>query len=118
MKTKLFSLAVAVLGTPLLAHAVNPLTDGFCSHASDTAKTMINIRWPYGSRGRSADPPSMSGRSSGRPDVYVCQMDGRVHRAKNLSTTMEDVVVDLKDCSLRRRLYVELSEENREHLEE
>lgn len=43
MKTKLFSLAVAVLGTPLLAHAVNPLTDGFCSHASDTAKTMINI---------------------------------------------------------------------------
>ncbi len=43
MKTKLFSLAVAVLGTPLLAHDVNPLTDGFCSHASDTAKTMINI---------------------------------------------------------------------------
>lgn len=50
--------------------------------------------------------------------MNVCQMDGRVHRAKNLSTTMEDVVVDLKDCSLRRRLYVELSEENREHLEE
>ena len=43
MKTKLFPLVVAVLGTPLLANAVNPPTDGFCSHASVTAKTVINI---------------------------------------------------------------------------
>ena len=43
MKTKLFSLVVAVLGTPLLAHAVNPPTDGFCANASVTAKTVINI---------------------------------------------------------------------------
>ena len=43
MKTPLFSLVVAVLGTPLLAHAVNPPTDGFCSHASLTAKTVINF---------------------------------------------------------------------------
>ncbi len=43
MKTTLFSLAVAVLGSPLLTHAGNPPTDGFCSQASITAKTVINI---------------------------------------------------------------------------
>jgi uncharacterized membrane protein YqaE (UPF0057 family) len=43
MKTKLLLLAVAVLGTPILAHAVTPPTDGFCSHASGTAITVINI---------------------------------------------------------------------------
>ena len=41
MKTKLLLLAVAVLGTPILAHAIPP-TDGFCSHASGTAITVIN----------------------------------------------------------------------------
>ena len=43
MKTKLFSLVVTVLGTPLLANAVNHPTDGFCSNASVIAKTVINI---------------------------------------------------------------------------
>ncbi len=43
MKTTLLSLVVAVLGTPLLAFAANPPTDGFCSNASVTAKTVINI---------------------------------------------------------------------------
>lgn len=43
MKTKLFSLVVALLGTPLLAGAVSPPTVGFCSNASVTAKTVINF---------------------------------------------------------------------------
>ena len=43
MKTTLFSLVVALLGTPLLVHAATPPTDGFCSNASVTAKTVINI---------------------------------------------------------------------------
>jgi len=43
MKTTLFSLVVAVLGTPLLLQAVTPPTSGFCSNASITAKTVINI---------------------------------------------------------------------------
>ena len=45
MKAKLLSLAVAVLGTPILAHAVTPPTapDGLCAHASGTAVTVINI---------------------------------------------------------------------------
>jgi hypothetical protein len=43
MKTKLLALAVTVLGTPLLVHAVYPPTDGFCSNASVTAKTVINL---------------------------------------------------------------------------
>ena len=45
MKTKLLLLAVAVLGTPILAHAVPPPTapDGLCTHASGTAITVINI---------------------------------------------------------------------------
>jgi len=42
MKNKLLLLAVAVLGTSILAHAVTPPTDGFCSHASGTAITTIN----------------------------------------------------------------------------
>lgn len=46
MKTMLFSFVVAVLGTPLLAHAGNPPTAGFCSNASVTAKAVINfILW-------------------------------------------------------------------------
>lgn len=43
MKTKLFSLAVAVLGTLLLAPAVITPPNGFCSNASVTAKTVINF---------------------------------------------------------------------------
>jgi len=43
MKTKLFSLVIAVLGTPLLVQAASPPTDGFCLNASVTAKTVINI---------------------------------------------------------------------------
>ncbi len=43
MKAKLLSLAVAVLGTPILAHAVTPPTEGFCSHASGTAINVINM---------------------------------------------------------------------------
>ena len=43
MKTMLFSLVVAVLGTPLLAHAGNPPTERFCANASVTAKTVINF---------------------------------------------------------------------------
>ena len=43
MKTTLFALVGAVLGSPLLTHAVSPPTDGFCSQASITAKTVINI---------------------------------------------------------------------------
>jgi hypothetical protein len=42
MKAKLLLLVVAVLGTPILAHAVNPPTEGFCSHASGTAINVIN----------------------------------------------------------------------------
>ena len=43
MKTRLFALVVIALGTPLLVNAVYPPTDGFCSHASVTAKTVINF---------------------------------------------------------------------------
>jgi len=43
MKNKLLLLAVAVLGTPILAHAVTPPTNGFCSNASSTAITKINF---------------------------------------------------------------------------
>lgn len=43
MKAKLFSLGVTVLGAPLLVNAVYPPTDGFCSNASVTAKTVINL---------------------------------------------------------------------------
>ena len=43
MKTRLFALVVTVLGSPLLAHAASPPTDGFCSHASVAAKTVVNI---------------------------------------------------------------------------
>ena len=43
MKTALFSLVVTVLGTPLLVHAATPPTSAFCSNASVTAKTVINI---------------------------------------------------------------------------
>jgi len=43
IKAKLFLLAVAVLGTPILAHAVTPPTGGFCAHASDTAIAKINF---------------------------------------------------------------------------
>jgi len=43
MKTRLFSLVVTVLGTPLLVNAVYPPTNGFCSNASVTAKTVINL---------------------------------------------------------------------------
>ena len=43
MKTRLFALVVTVVGAPLLAHAANPPTDGFCSQASVAAKTVINI---------------------------------------------------------------------------
>ena len=42
MKTTLFSLVVAGLATPLLLQAVTPPT-GFCSNASITAKTVINV---------------------------------------------------------------------------
>jgi len=44
IKAKLLLLAVAVLGTPILAHAAFPSTapDGFCSHASGTAIAVIN----------------------------------------------------------------------------
>ena len=41
MKTRLF--ALVVLGTPLLVHAANPPTAGFCSQASISAKTVINL---------------------------------------------------------------------------
>jgi hypothetical protein len=51
MKTTLFSLVVAVLGAPLLMHAVNPPTDGFCSNASVTAKTVINFLLALTGRG-------------------------------------------------------------------
>ena len=43
IKSKLLSLAVAVLGTPILAHAGTPPTDGFCSHAADTAIAKISF---------------------------------------------------------------------------
>ena len=43
MKNKLLLLAVAVLGTSILAHALTPPTDGFCSHASGRAITVINF---------------------------------------------------------------------------
>jgi len=43
MKNKLLLLAVAVLGTPILAHVLTPPTDGFCSHASGRAITVINF---------------------------------------------------------------------------
>lgn len=43
MKTMLFSLVVAALGTPLVVNAVFPPTNGFCSNASVTAKTVINL---------------------------------------------------------------------------
>jgi len=43
MKNKLLLLAVAALGAPILAHAVTPPTDGFCSHASVRAITVINF---------------------------------------------------------------------------
>ncbi len=43
MKTRLFSLVVIALATPLLVNAVYPPTGGFCSNASGTAKTVINI---------------------------------------------------------------------------
>lgn len=43
MKTRLFSLVVLALGTPFLLNAAYPSTDGFCSHASVTAKTVINF---------------------------------------------------------------------------
>ncbi|MGH9555141.1 MAG: hypothetical protein ACRD2Y_04890 [Terriglobales bacterium] len=45
MKTKLLSLVVAVLGTPILAHAVTPPTapDGLCAHASGKAIATINF---------------------------------------------------------------------------
>jgi hypothetical protein len=43
MKNRLLLLAVAVLGTSVLAHAVTPPTDGFCSHASGRAITVINF---------------------------------------------------------------------------
>lgn len=45
MKTKLVSLAIAMLATTILAHAVTVPTapSGFCSNASDAAKTVINI---------------------------------------------------------------------------
>lgn len=44
MKTKLLSLAVAVLGTPILAHAVTPPTppDAFCAHAPAAVIAKIN----------------------------------------------------------------------------
>lgn len=43
IKAKLLLLATAVLGTPILAHAGTPPTDGFCAHASDKAIATINI---------------------------------------------------------------------------
>lgn len=43
MKTPLYSLVVLALGTPFLLNAVSPPTDGFCSHASVTGKTVINF---------------------------------------------------------------------------
>ena len=43
MKNKLLLVAVAVLGTPILAHVLTPPTDGFCSHASERAITVINF---------------------------------------------------------------------------
>jgi len=43
IKAKLLLLAAAVLGTPILAHAVTPPTDGFCAHASDTAIAKVNF---------------------------------------------------------------------------
>jgi len=44
MKNKLLLLAVAVLGTPILAHVLTPPpTDGFCSNASGRAITVINF---------------------------------------------------------------------------
>ncbi len=44
IKAKPLLLAVAVLGTPILAHAVPPNLppDGFCAHASGTAIATIN----------------------------------------------------------------------------
>ena len=42
MRTTLFALVAAGLGTPLLLHVVSPPT-GFCSNASIAAKTVINI---------------------------------------------------------------------------
>jgi hypothetical protein len=43
MKNKVLSLVVAVLGTSILAHAVTPPTDGFCSHAPDRTIALINF---------------------------------------------------------------------------
>lgn len=43
MKNKLLLLVVAVLGTPLLAHAVTPNTNGFCTHAPDATIAKINF---------------------------------------------------------------------------
>jgi hypothetical protein len=43
MKNRLLLLAVAVLGTSVLAHAATPSTDGFCTHASGRAITVINF---------------------------------------------------------------------------
>jgi hypothetical protein len=44
MKTKLLSLAVAVLGIPILAHAVTPPIppDGFCAHAPSWLINLAN----------------------------------------------------------------------------
>ncbi len=44
MKAKLLLLAVAVLGTPILAHAGTPTSapDGLCANASTTAVTVLN----------------------------------------------------------------------------
>ena len=45
IKAKLLLLAVAVLGTPILAHAAFPpaAPEGFCAHASDAAIATINF---------------------------------------------------------------------------
>jgi hypothetical protein len=45
MKTKLLSLAVAVLGTAILAHAVTlPIPpDGFCAHAPQLVRDVANF---------------------------------------------------------------------------
>jgi hypothetical protein len=42
IKARLLLLATAMFATPILAHAAPP-TDGFCSHASDTAIATINF---------------------------------------------------------------------------
>ena len=44
IKAKLLLLAVAVLGTPILAHAVTPPTppDAFCAHAPTAVIAAIN----------------------------------------------------------------------------